>query len=154
MNYADWGEKPVPVIDPESEPYWEAARRGQLVLQRCEDCGEQQFYPRRLCRHCWSRALSFEPASGTGTVHTYTRCHVPGHPGYAEDTPYTVAQVALDLSAPNPSERGVRLTTHVDCPDETIAIGLPVTVTFEQIQAEPAIHLPVFEPRETTTGDE
>jgi uncharacterized OB-fold protein len=146
MNYDDWGEKPVPVLDPESEPYWEAAREGELVVQHCGDCGERQFYPRRLCRNCWSRDLAFEPVAGTGTVHSFTRCHTPGQPGYGEETPYTVALVELDLPDPNPSGRAVRLTTHVDCPDEELAVGLPVTVGFERVSDEPAVHLPVFEP--------
>lgn len=152
MDYDDWGRKPVPAIDAESEPYWDAARRGQLVVQHCGDCDERQFYPRRLCRNCWSRELTFEPVDGTGTVHTYTRCHVAGQPGYDDETPYAVAQVALDLPAPNPSGRGVRLTTHVDCPDEGLAVGLLVRVAFALIQEDPEVHLPVFEPR-TSSAD-
>lgn len=147
VDYDDWGEKPVPVVDPESEPYWEAAAAGELVLQTCADCGERQFYPRELCRHCWSRDLSFEPVDGTGTVHSYTRCHVAGQPGYDDETPYAVALVELDLPAPNPSGRAVRLTTHVDCPDDDLAVGLPVTAAFERVADDPPVHLPVFEPQ-------
>lgn len=147
VDYANWGEKPLPVVDPESRPYWEAAREGELVVQRCADCGERQLYPRRLCRHCWSRELTFDPVSGTGTVYSYTRCHVPGQPGYDEETPYAVALVELDLPAENPSGRPVRLTTHViDLPDEELAVGLPVEVTFERIGDDPEVCLPVFEP--------
>lgn len=146
VDYDHWGDRPVPAIDPESEPYWEAAREGDLAVQRCSDCGERQFYPRELCRNCWSRELSFEPVAGTGTVHSYTRCHVAGQPGY-DETPYTVALVELDLPAANPSGRAVRLTTHVDCPDEELTVGLPVEVAFERISDDPTVHLPVFEPR-------
>lgn len=145
VDYDDWGEKPLPVLDPESEPYWEAAREGELVVQSCGDCGERQFYPRVVCRNCWSRELSFEPVEGTGTVHSYTRCHTGGQPGYGEETPYTVALVELDLPAANPSGRAVRLTTHVDSDD--VEVGLPVAVGFEQVSDDPEVHLPVFRPR-------
>lgn len=147
VDYDDWGEKPVPVIDPESEPYWEAASDGDLALQHCSDCGEWQFYPRTLCRHCWSRDPAFEPVAGTGTVHSYTRCHTAGQPGYGEETPYAVALVELDLPTENPSGRAVRLTTHVDCPDDAIETGLPVAVSFERVDDDPEVYLPVFVPR-------
>jgi uncharacterized OB-fold protein len=147
-DYANWREKPVPEIDPDSEPYWAAAAEGRLVVQRCGDCGERQLYPRSLCRHCGSRDLAFEDHSGDGTVYTYTVCHVSGQPGYDEETPYAVALVELDLPDPNPSGRAVRLTTHVDCPAEDLAVGLPVAVDFARISDDPEIHLPIFRPRE------
>ena len=148
IDYDDWGEKPVPEIDPESEAYWTAANDGELVVQQCEDCGERQLYPRTVCRHCWSRDLSFEQAEGTGVVYSFAENHVPGHPTYDDETPYVVALVELDLPDENPSSRPVRLTTHVvDCSLEDIEIGLPVTVAFRQISEDPEVHLPVFEPR-------
>lgn len=148
VDYDDWGDKPVPQVDPESEAYWEAAGEGELVLQRCRSCGERQFYPRAVCRHCWSRDLAFEPVAGTGTVHSFTRCHVPGQPGYDEETPYLVALVELDLPAENPSGRAVRMTTHVvGCPPEEVTVDMPVEVTFRAVGEDPAVHLPVFEPR-------
>lgn len=144
VDYDDWGDRPVPVLDPESEPYWAAAGDGELVVQRCADCDERQLYPRVLCRHCWSRDLSFEGVAGTGSVHSFTRCHTPGQPGYDEAVPYTVALVELDLPEPNPSGRSVRLTTHVDCPPDELEVGLAVTVGFERISTDPPVHLPVF----------
>lgn len=147
IDYADWGDKPVPAVDPESAPFWEAAADGRLVVQRCRDCGERQLYPRRLCRHCWSRALTVEDTDGTGTVYTYTTCHVPGQPGYDAEVPYTVALVELLAPSANPSGRPVRVTTHVvDCAPAEIAVGMAVAVDFRQIAADPPIHLPVFAP--------
>lgn len=147
IDYDDWGERPVPEVDVESEAYWEAAAEGRLVVQRCGECGERQLYPRRLCRHCWSRKLSFEEINGTGTVYSYTECHVAGQPGYDDQVPYAVALVELDLPERNPSERPVRLTTHVvDCPAEDLAVDVPVVVDFRRISDDPEIALPVFAP--------
>lgn len=147
-DYADWGEKPVPDVDPDSEPYWDAAADGRLVVQHCGDCGERQLYPRIVCRHCGSRDLDIADHSGEGTLYSWTVCHVSGQPGYDAETPYVVALVELDLPEPNPSGRAVRLTTHVDCPDEDLAVGLPVAVDFAQVSEDPDIHLPIFRPRE------
>lgn len=148
IDYGDWGEKPLPVRDPDSEPFWEAAAEGDLTIQRCSACGERQLYPRRLCRHCWSGDLSFEVVEGTGVVHSHSRIHVPGQPGYEEETPYTVALVELDLPEENPSGRAVRLISHVmDGPDDGVEVGLPVEVTFERVSEDPPTDLPVFRTR-------
>lgn len=145
IDYDAWDEKPVPAIDPESAPFWDAAAEGRLVVQHCDACGERQFYPRRLCRHCWSRELDFESVEGTGTVYSYTVCHTAGQPGYDAELPYVVALVELDLPAANPSGRAVRLTTHVvaDAPAD-VSVGQSVDVEFRQIATDPGIHLPVF----------
>lgn len=144
VDYDDWGDKPVPQVDPESEAYWDLASEGVLAVQRCGDCGERQLYPRELCRHCWSRDLTMESTDGDGTLYTYTRCHVPGQPGYDAETPYVVALVELDLP-PNPSGRPVRLTTHVDEPHEDLELGMALSVDFRQVSTDPEIHLPIFE---------
>ena len=38
-------EYQAPAIDWESRAYWEGAGRGELVLQRCRDCGVVQHRP-------------------------------------------------------------------------------------------------------------
>lgn len=146
VDYDEWGEKPVPRIDSESEEYWRRAAEGELAIQRCEECGERQFYPRWLCRNCWSEAVEFETHGGSGTVYSYSVNHIPGQSGYGEETPYAVALVELDLPEENPSGRPVRMTTHVDGDREDLEIGMPVEVAFRRISDDPEIALPVFEP--------
>lgn len=148
VDYDEWGDKPVPRVGPDSEPFWEHAAEGELAIQRCEDCGERQFYPRWLCRNCWSEAVEFETHEGTGTVYSYSVNHIPGQSGYAEETPYPVVLVELDLPEENPSGRPVRMTTHVvDCSADELEIGMPVEAAFRRISDDPEIALPVFEPR-------
>ena len=147
MNYDDWGDRPVPMVDPESEEYWAAAREGSLTVQVCAECGERQLYPRELCRHCWSRDLSMEASAGTGSLYSYTRCHISGQPGYGEETPYLVALVELDLPEENPSGRAVRLTSHlVECEEDDLDLGMALEVDFRHVSDDPAIDLPVFRP--------
>lgn len=149
IDYEQWGEKPLPVVDPDSEAYWQAAANGELVVQHCEECNEHQFYPRLLCRNCWSTDLTLDRISGDGTVYSYTVCHIPGQQGYENDTPYNFALVEPDLPSENPSGSPVRFPTHlVDVANEDIKVGLRVEVTFEQVSTDPDIHLPVFRPVE------
>lgn len=42
------------------------------MLQQCDDCRKHVFYPRVLCPHCGSAALTWQPASGQGTVYSTT----------------------------------------------------------------------------------
>ncbi len=34
----------LPAIDGDSRPYWEAAARGELLIQRCDQCRRHIFY--------------------------------------------------------------------------------------------------------------
>jgi uncharacterized OB-fold protein len=89
--------------DPTTGPYWAAARKHQLVVQRCAVCGGAQLYPRPFCLACGSDTLRWEPVCGTGTIYSKTTVEVRV---LAElDPPYTVALVELD--------EGPRLLAHL-----------------------------------------
>ena len=111
-------------LDPpeEAEAFFEAAREGKLLIQRCASCGEHQFYPRKICTHCGETAVDWVEASGQGTVHTFTAIH-RGIPGWVETGPYVAA--IIDLA------EGARLTSNVvDCEPADVSVGMPVEVTF------------------------
>jgi hypothetical protein len=120
----------------ESEPFFEAAKDGKLLVQRCSSCGEHQFYPRKLCIHCGSSAVDWTEASGAGTVHTYTVIHQQGMPGWRDEVPYVAAIIDL--------EEGVRMTSVVvDVEPSDVSVGMPVEVTFVD---EGSFVLPRFRP--------
>lgn len=64
--------KPLPKPTPTSRPFWEAARRHELSLQRCAACKAYIYYPRDRCPHCFSDRLGWERLSGRGKVYSYT----------------------------------------------------------------------------------
>jgi uncharacterized OB-fold protein len=132
----DWN-KPLPSISGETRPYWDSCRRGQLLIQKCDSCGEYQFYPRGICANCWSNDIQWITSSGKGTVWTFTVTYQNGTPGFAEDVPYVLALVEL--------EEGVRMFTNiVECDPRSVTIGMPVEVTF--VQATNQISVPYFKP--------
>lgn len=88
--------KPTPLPNEVSRPYWEAAAEGRLVLQRCADCNTVRNYPRLLCAVCYSEAVNWLPASGSGVVHSWTVAHHAFHPAFAAELPYTL--VTIDLA--------------------------------------------------------
>ena len=130
--------KPLPRIDEESRGFWEALARHELYFQRCRDCGTKRLYPRAVCTHCLSSAVEWVRASGRGTVYTFTVTHQNQSPGFREELPYVLAVVEL--------EEGVRLMTNVvGCAPDTVRIGMPVEVVFDDVT--PGVTLPKFRPR-------
>jgi uncharacterized OB-fold protein len=131
--------RPTPPPNSVSAPYWEAARRHELVIQQCLDCQRHVFHPRPTCPHCGAHDLKWVPVSGHGTVHTFTVARRPTHPAFADRVPYVIAIVELD--------EGPRLNTNiVDCAPEDVHIDMRVEVTYEDLDDEDATTLPVFRP--------
>jgi hypothetical protein len=116
-----------------SDAYWAGAEQGQLVIQRCGDCGHLRHYPQSLCPACHSFAVEHVTASGHGTVHSWTVSHHPFAPELREDVPYTL--VTVDMA------EGVRVLGRL-AGDTPPRIGLPVTLGFEPRSGERPI--PVF----------
>lgn len=132
------GIKPIPQPDELTRPYWEAARKRELRLQRCAACGEFRHPPAHSCATCGSLQYQWSAVSGRGTVYSFIidyRLMVPGF-----DEPYVVAQI-------NPVEAQkdtVRLTANIrGCQPDDVYIGMPVEVIFEE---RGGIVLPQFRP--------
>ena len=88
------GDIPRPYPTVVSAPYWEGCARGELLFQRCADCGGITHTPAVLCAHCCSRALSWEPSAGTGTIYSWTTVWRPQTPAFS--IPYTAVIVDVD----------------------------------------------------------
>ncbi len=89
-------EKPLPRPTEDSAPYWDAAQRGELRMQRCSDCGHTRFPPSLLCARCLSERHEWAPLSGRGTVFSWIIVHQSQHPAFNADTPYNVTIVELE----------------------------------------------------------
>ena len=63
---SDWSKvtRPIPVPNEWTKPFWDAAKRGVLELQRCQSCGHFQHPPYATCVQCVSTDLKFEPVRG------------------------------------------------------------------------------------------
>ncbi len=119
--------KPLPNPSPTSRPFWEAAKRHELKLQRCAECGKFVYYPRDRCPDCFSDRLEWRPVSGRATVYSYTVVYRAATRLFA-DAPYILAVVEL--------EEGPRLTTNLVASPEAMRVGMPVTVFFDDVTPE------------------
>jgi len=130
-------QKPLPVPDDVTRPYWDSLKQHAMQIQRCPACDQHIFYPRGLCPTCWSSELAWEPVSGQGTIHAMAIVHANRAPGFAEEVPYIVVLVEL--------AEGVRLMSNLidAAPDpEQVKIGMPVQLVYEDVTDE--ITLPKF----------
>ena len=120
---------PLPAPTADTAPFYEAAHRGELRLQRCAECGRFRHYPRPTCPACLSRVHTWERASGRGTVWTWTIVRGPTLPAFESRVPYNVVDVLLD--------EGVHFVSEVlDCAPEDIRVGMPVEAVFVPASAE------------------
>ena len=112
-------DRPTPVADSDSAPFWEGASEGELRIQRCRSCEKYIFYPRVICPNCMEPDPEWVTASGRGTVYSFTVVH-RAPPGFAEEAPYAVGLIEL--------EEGVRMLARLEGDD--LVVGLPVVVEF------------------------
>ena len=128
-------DRPLPMPTDDTKFYWESARAGKLVVQKCNACGAPQFYPRPFCISCLADAMGWMEVSGKGTIYTFTINHRPANEYMKDKTPYVVAAIDLD--------EGVRMIANiVDSNIGDVKCGARVRVTFEQASED--ITLPQF----------
>ena len=124
---------PAPSRDGLDAPYWEAARRGELLCQRCRACGGFQWGPEWICHRCRSFDLGWERVAPRGRIFSWERVWHPVHPALREVCPYVIVLVEL------PDAGGVRMIGNlVGDPRAEVRIGDEVEAVFEQhAEAEP-----------------
>ena len=115
---------------PQARPFWDAAAKGVFLLPHCRSCGRSHWYPRPFCPHCHSDAVSWQPASGLGTVYAYSALR--------RVTPVNiVAYVRL-------AEGPMMLTNVVGCSLDDLHIDARVRLVFRPATERRMV--PVFEP--------
>lgn len=126
--------KPIPEPDPLGKPFWEGAKQGKLMLPRCTNCNRVHWYPRYICPHCHATEIEWIEGSGMGRIHTFAVQH-RAFGGWAEETPFVTAYIDL-----NEGDRMFTVLRGVDATKpESIAIGSPVKVEFEQANDDVSI---------------
>jgi uncharacterized protein len=121
---------PAPEPNPETQPFWDAAARGELLIRRCNSCGEAHYYPRSICPFCASDDTAWEKASGTGVVYSFSVMR-------QTSIPYVIAYVTL-------AEGPTMITNIVDVDSEAVRIGQKVRLMFLPSEGGPPV--PAFRP--------
>lgn len=116
----------TPPVDERSVPFFEAAERGVLALQRCEACDAFLHPVRGRCTNCGDTRIVWADASGRGRVWSHgrlRRSYLPEHEGLL---PLALVWVELD--------EGVRFASRL-AREETsdVRTGDRVAVVFERL---------------------
>jgi uncharacterized protein len=120
----------APVVNAESQDFWNAARAGRLLIPVCTVCGKAHWYPRAICPFCADDRVEWREASGKGTIYTFSVMR-------RVKEPYVIAHVTL-------AEGPTVLTNIVDCDFGKVHIGQAVAVVFKE--SENGQPVPMFRP--------
>jgi uncharacterized OB-fold protein len=113
-----------PAVTDETAPFWNAAKEGRLLAERCSACGAESFPPRGICRACRSRATSMVEVTGPGIIYSFT----VNHQRWLRDLAVPYALVLVEF----PAHPGVRVAGRLrGCDPGDVAIGAEVEIGFE-----------------------
>ena len=118
-----------PALLSETQPFWDAAEQGRLLIKRCEDTGKLFFYPRDHSPFTLA-ATTWVEVSGMGTIYS---CSVARR----AKPPYCIAYVTLD-------EGPIVMSNIVDADLDQVRIGDRVKVVFKA--APDGKTVPMFAP--------
>jgi uncharacterized OB-fold protein len=86
---------PIPQPDSASAHFFDALDHGRLDLLRCDGCRTMHLSV-LTCDVCSGSDFTTEPASGGGTIYSFTRVHIAHHPAFADRLPVCGGIVELD----------------------------------------------------------
>ncbi len=133
-------ERPAPRGSRDSAFFWEGAKQGKLLGQRCGSCQAFRHPPRPMCPKCQSFDTEIVELSGRGTVHSFIKPVHPPLPMFGHG--YLVALIDL--------EEGIRLLSNLcDIALEDARNDMPVEVFFVPTAEDATV--PQFRPAKGTT---
>lgn len=77
-----------------TQPFWDAARIGRLIVQRCDGCRAYVFRPQYACTRCTCTNLQWVESSGRGVINSFSVVRRPAYPDLPEV--YVVVVVAME----------------------------------------------------------
>ena len=126
-----------PMVNRDSQFFWDGTKLGELRIQKCNACGATRFPPGPACQSCDAYDRGHDVAAGTGTVFSYVVHRHP--PVTGKELPIVIALIDLD--------EGVRMVGEVvdalsDAGEGEVEIGTRLRVDFRTIDDE--LTLPVW----------
>ena len=129
-------KRPLPGISDDTRFFWDGARAGKLLIQRCKGCGELRHPPGPVCPSCHSFEWDTLEASGRGTVYSFVVMHYPEVPPFEHPNPIVLVEL----------EEGTRLISQiVGIAPGDVKIGQAVQVEFNTFN-DGELVLPQFRP--------
>lgn len=128
-------KRPPPGVSDDTRFFWDGAREGKLLIQRCKACSTLRHPPGPVCPSCHSFEWDTLQASGRGTVYSFVVMHYPEVPPF--DHPNPIGLIEL--------EEGTRLVAQlVGVKPGEVQIGQAVQAEFNTFDDD--LVLPQFRP--------
>jgi uncharacterized OB-fold protein len=128
-----------PMINRDSQFFWDGARKQELRIQSCAACGALRHPPGPSCPACGAFDRTYVVASGLGTVFSFVIHRHPPVPG--KELPLVIALIDLDDPPQAGGAPSVRMVGEL--PGElNLAIGDRVRVDWQVIDDE--LTLPIW----------
>jgi uncharacterized OB-fold protein/acyl dehydratase len=132
--------RPRPAVTPDTAFFFEGARQGKLLVQRCASCSRLRHPPAPACRWCHSLEWDTVQSSRRATLYSYVVVHHPQVPAF--DYPLVVGLAEL--------EEGTRLVADmIDVEPQEVSIGMTLEVALHAYDDE--LTLPVLRPAPTAS---
>ena len=117
---------PAAAADGLGEEFWEATKRHELLVQKCNACGNFQWGPEFCCHKCLSFDMGWEKVEPSGTIYSWERSWYPVHPALKNGVPYVAVLVEL------PQAGNVRMVGNLlGDREQKVVIGAKVEAVFE-----------------------
>lgn len=117
-------------------PFWDACRENRFLLHRCKICS-RHYWPASRCVAHGAQDMHWVPASGRGTLYTYTILHHAYTPAMKQKVPYAVGVVRL-------AEGPFFHSNIIDCRIDALRIDMALQVVMQV--HESGLTLPMFRP--------
>lgn len=129
-------KRPAPGISDDTRFFWEGAKQGKLMIQRCTACGDLHHPPGPVCPKCHSFEWDAIESSGKGTVYSFVVMHYPEVPPFEYPNPIGLIEL----------EEGTRIIAQlVGVKPGDVQVGQKVQVEFNAFNDGELI-LPQFRP--------
>lgn len=135
----------APAVDPLTAPFWEAARGGRLVIQRCASCGALRWPPLAGCPECRGRDTTWDEVDPNGTIWSFVVYHRAFATELQNEIPYTVVMVELD--------DGPYLVGRLIDGDSPPSVGDRVTAEFTEAGGVPSVRWRAADGKDAKDGD-
>ena len=121
-------ERPAPVANDLTKPFWAACNERRLVLQNCTACNRLHYPPTQQCAKCGSAdTLVWKEVQGKGHIDVFFVIRDSRIRGFRSAQPINFAVITLD------EDPGINFLSNLPgTPPGEVPVGAAVELIFEQ----------------------
>ncbi|HJN87947.1 MAG: zinc ribbon domain-containing protein [Dehalococcoidia bacterium] len=129
-------ERPAPVPNELTKPFWDACNEGRLVLQNCTGCERLHYPPIEKCKKCGSADhMAWKEVPGKGHIDVFFVIRDSRIRGFRGAQPINFAVITLD------EDPGINFLSNLPgTPAGEVPVGAPVKMIFEETSNGQMVH--------------